>query len=1063
MRTIVAPPLVTFGLAFVLLSGHGLPPAWAREEGPSLPAPAARKVDYERDIRPILAANCFACHGPEKQKSDFRLDDRTAAFRGGIEGPAIVPGKGAESELIVRVATDEPDRVMPPKGERLTAEQVGLLRAWIDQGAAWPDHLAASGTEKAPHWAFRPPSRPAEPSVKGGRWARNPIDRFVLARMEKEGLKPAPEADKITLIRRLSLDLLGLPPTIAEVDRFVADPATDAYEMLVERLLASPHYGERWGRHWLDAARYADSDGYEKDKARYIWFYRDWVVNAFNRDLPYNQFIIEQLAGDQLPHPTQDQVVATGFLRNSMVNEEGGIDPEQFRMEAMFDRMEAVGKGVLGLTIQCAQCHNHKFDPISQEDYYRVFAFLNNDDEAARVVYTPREQMRVADIARQTREIEMKLQESAPDWRERMDRWEEEQAKAGAPRWTVVQAPFEEISTGGQKYQEQGDGSYLAQGYAPTKHKGKMTVKVDLPRITAFRLELLNDANLPANGPGRSFKGTCALTEFEVQSTSLDAKGEGKKAKKVEISRASADYDQAESPLEPNFDDRTSRKRIVGPVAFAIDGKVETAWSIDSGPGRRNVPREAVFVAETPLVGRGGTELTFVLAQEHGGWNSDDLQTNNLGRFRLSVTDAPDPTASPLPMRVREVLAIPRGGRTTAQIAAVFSYWRTGVPDWKEFNDRIDALWKDYPAGTTSLVLQTKAQPRTTSLLKRGDFLKPADPVGAGVPKSLHPLPADAPPTRLTFAKWLVDPKAPTTARVFVNRMWQAYFGTGLVATPEDFGMQSEIPSHPELLDWLAVEFMDRGWSVKEMHRRITTSATYRQSSKVTPDLHAQDPYNRLLTRGTRLRVEGEIVRDIQLAASGLLNPTLGGRSVMPPAPAFLFQPPASYAPFPWIEETGPDRYRRALYTWRRRSTPYPMLSTFDVPEGTTSCVRRSRSNTPLQALMTLNEPLAMEAARALARRVLAEGGSSDADRVTAAFRLCVSRPPTDAEREVLLQLLEKQRRRFADGWASPSEVATGKAGRPDDLPPGTTPTQLGAYTVVARVLLNLDETITKE
>ncbi len=1067
MRTFVPPRLVRFDLVIVLLSGLAPVSARAQEGGLSLPPPATRKVDFERDIRPILAANCFSCHGPKKQKSDFRLDDRMAALRGGLEGLAIVPGKSLESELIVRVATIEPDRVMPPKGDRLTAEQVGLLRAWIDQGATWPDHLAVSTTEKATHWAFRPPSRPSEPSVREGRWARSPIDRFILNRLEKEGLKPSPEADKITLIRRLSLDLTGLPPTIEEVDRFVADPATDAYELLVERLLASPHYGERWGRHWLDAARYADSDGYEKDKARYIWFYRDWVVNALNRDLPYNQFVIEQLAGDQLPNPTQDQVVATGFLRNSMVNEEGGIDPEQFRMEAMFDRMEAVGKGVLGLTIQCAQCHNHKFDPISQEDYYRVFAFLNNDDESARVVYTPEEQMRVADIARQAREIEMGLQESAPDWRERMDRWEGENAGSGQPKWTVVQAPFEEISTGGQKYLVQSDGSYLAQGYAPTKHKGKMTAKVDLPRITAFRLEMLNDANLPAHGPGRSFKGTFALTEFEVQASPVDAtetgKGKAKGAEKVKISRASADFQQTESPLEPNFDDRTNRKRIVGPVAFAIDGKVETAWGIDAGPGRRNVPREAVFVAETPIERRGGTELTFILAQEHGGWNSDDLQTNNLGRFRLSVTDAPDPTASPLPGRVREVLAIPRGGRTTAQIATLFSYWRTTVPEWKVSNDRIEALRQGHPAGTTTLVLQAKAQPRTTNLLKRGDFLKPADPVGSGVPRSLHPLPADAPPTRLTFAKWLVDPRAPTTARVFVNRMWQAYFGTGLVATPEDFGTQSEAPSHPELLDWLAVEFMDRGWSVKEMHRLIVNSSSYRQSSKVTPELHARDPYNRLLARGTRQRVEGEIVRDIQLAASGLLNPTLGGRSVMPPAPAFLFQPPASYAPFPWIEETGPDRYRRALYTWRRRSTPYPMLSTFDVPEGTTSCVRRSRSNTPLQALMTLNEPLAMDAARALARRVLAERGLSDADRITAAFRHCVSRPPTESEREVLLKLLETQRRRFAEGWASPSEVATGKAGRPVDLPTGTTPTQLGAYTVVARVLLNLDETITKE
>jgi len=1014
----------------------------------------AAEVDFARDVRPILEAKCFGCHGARKQQSDLRLDDRARAFRGGSEGAAIVAGKPDESPLVLRVSPGaEPDEAMPPagKGEPLTAGQVATLRDWVEQGARWPDEAAKAGSD---HWAFRAPVRPELPAVRDGGWARNPVDRFVLARLEREGLRPSPEADRVTLIRRLSLDLVGLPPTIAEVDAFVADGSSDAYAKVVDRLLASPHHGERWGRHWLDAARYADTDGFEKDKTRHVWFYRDWVINAINRDLPYDRFVIEQIAGDLLPGKTQDQDVATGFLRNSIVNEEGGVDPEQFRMEAMFDRVEAIGKGVLGLTVQCAQCHTHKFDPITHEEYYRLLAFLNSDDEPARVVYTPDEQRRVADVRRAIAEVEGQIQASHPDWRERMDRWEDDRAGAGGPKWTVVRGAFETNSDGGQRYLPQPDGSFRACGYAPTKSTGKLIAKVDLPRVAAFRLELLNDANLPAYGPGRSLWGTCALTEF-----SAEAGG-----KPVKIARASADFEQAESPLESYYEDKSGKRRVVGPASFAIDGKGETAWGIDAGPGRRNAPREAVFVAEKPVEGAGGIDLVLSLAQNHGGWNSDDLQTNNLGRFRLSVTDDPAAVADPVPPRVREALAVPRDRRSPEQVATVFGHWRTTVPAWKAENDRIEAAWKDHPAGATTLVLASRTEPRMTSLLKRGDFLKPGKAVEPGVPAFLHPLPEGEKPGRLAFARWLVDPRSPTTARAFVNRAWQAYFGTGLVATPEDLGTQAEAPSHPELLDWLAVEFMGHGWGIKDLHRLIVHSATYRQSSKVAPDLLARDPYNRLLARGARLRVEGEVVRDIQLAASGLLNPALGGPSAMPPAPAFLFLPPSSYAPFPWIEATGPERYRRGVYTWKRRSTPYPMLSAFDVPEGNTSCVRRVRSNTPLQALTTLNETLAIEAARALARKALAEGGPTDADRLAYAFRRCVGRSPTEDERKILLGLLADQGRKFADGWASPWEVVTGSKDRkPADLPDGSSPTSWAAYTIVSRVLLNLDETITKE
>jgi hypothetical protein len=910
--------------------------------------------------------------------------------------------------------------------------------------------------DAAEHWAFRAPVRPPLPPVPDAAWVRNAIDRFIRARLEKEGLSPSRQADRVTLIRRLSLDLTGLPPTPREVVDFLADKSDHAYEKLVERLLASPHFGERWARLWLDVARYADSDGYEKDMLRWIFFYRDWVIEAFNREVPYDRFIIEQLAGDLLPNPTQDQRVATGFLRNSMLNEEGGIDPEQFRMDAMFDRMDAVGKGILGLTVQCCQCHAHKYDPMTQVEYYRLFSYLNNDHEAFPVVYTPEEQRKAAQIMGRIRLIEDGLKQRTPGWQRRLAEWEAKVLGEGdRPHWTVLKA--RQVGDHDQHYYYLRDASVLAQGYAPTLFQESFQATTDLKEIRAFRLELLNDPNLPAGGPGRSFMGTCALTEFRVEVA--DAKEPGKRTQ-VKLENATADYANPERVLEPNFDDRSKRRRVTGPVEYAIDGKDETAWGIDAGPGRRNQPRKAVFATSQNVAHPGGTVLTFHLVQRHGGWNSDDHMNNNLGRFRLSVCGDGGATADPLPQQVCDILAVLREQRTQAQHEAVFSYWRTTVPEWKEANTWIEELRQAWPRGATTLALVQRDQPRQTHLLKRGDWLKPTKKVTAGVPAFLHPL-ADpgAPANRLTLAKWLVDRRAPTTARVFVNRVWQAYFGTGIVATPEDFGLQGDKPSHPELLDWLAVEFMESGWNVKHLHRLIVNSAVYRQTSRVTPELLEKDPQNRLLARGPRLRVDGEIVRDIALSASGLLDPKLGGPSIFTPAPAFLFLPPASYGPFNWVQAQGPDRYRRALYTFRRRSTPYPMLQTFDTPNGDFSCVRRTRSNTPLQALTTLNEPIFMDCARALAARALKEGGTRDVDRLTYAFRLCVARPPDDIEKATLRQLLARERKRIADGSLNAVEVATGKkdARFPDELK------DLAVYTIVSRVLLNLDETITKE
>lgn len=992
-------------------------------------ASAQAKVDFAKDVLPVFEKSCQGCHGAKSQLGSLRLDSKQLAAK------VIKPGDAAGSALYQRIAGIGDQARMPMGGKPLSATEIATIKNWINEGADWPEAASAKNAEIKKHWAFVAPVRPAVPALKS-KWVRNPIDAFVLARLEKENLQPSPEADRVTLLRRLSLDLIGLPPTPEEVDAFLKDKSAKAYEKQVERLLESPHYGERWSRHWLDSARYADSDGFEKDKMRNVWFYRDWVINAFNRDLPYDQFLIQQLAGDLLPNATQDTRVATGFLRNSMINEEGGIDPEQFRMEAMFDRMDAIGKSMLGITIQCAQCHTHKYDPLTHDEYYKLFAFLNNAHEANVPVYTPEEHKKRSELFAKMREIETELQHRTPDWKERMAKWEADVRNRRAA-WSVVKPDVDDISTGGQKYLLQKDGSFLAQGYAPTKHKVKFTFRPELDTITGFRLELLNDPNLPLGGPGRSIKGTGALSEFE-------AEVEGQKVKFV---RATADVNPPERELEKMFWDKTDKRRVTGPVEYAIDGKEDTAWGTDIGPVRRNLPRNAVFVPEKPLDVKGKTVVIY-LNQRHGGWNSDDNMNHNLGRMRLSVTSSPDPSADPVMPGSPE--------------SAVFAAWRASVPEWREANAQIEGLWKKMPEGSAQLVLSERGDMRETHVLTRGDFLKPGKTIEPGVPAFLHPLPEGAPKNRLTFAKWLADRNSPTVARSMVNRIWQSYFGTGLVATTEDLGRQSDAPSHPELFDWLAVELMDRNWSLKALHRAIVTSATYRQSSRVSEELQQKDPANRLLARGPRIRVEAELVRDIALSASGLLNEKVGGPSVFPPAPDFLFQPPVSYGPKNWYEDKGENRYRRALYTFRYRSVPYPMLQTFDAPNGDFACVRRTRSNTPLQALTTLNEPMFLETARALAMKTLREGGKTDADRMSYAFRRVLARKPTPAESDELLSLLGKQAKRF-EGGANPMDLIAEDPAKPPTLPEGATPAQAAAWTTVSRVLLNLDETITKE
>ena len=927
---------------------------------------------------------------------------------------------------------------MPPpdSGKSLDSEQLATLRAWIEEGAEWETH-----------WAFSAPERPEVPTVAHADWPRNPIDSFVLASLESTGWAPSSEADRTTWIRRVTLDLIGLPPTVEEVDAFVADSSPRAKTKVVERLLESPHFGERWGRLWLDAARYADSDGYEKDKPREVWFYRDWVIGALNGDMPYDTFIERQIAGDLAPNASQADRVATGFLRNSMINEEGGVDPEQFRMEAMFDRMDAVGKAVLGLTINCAQCHTHKYDPLTQRDYYRMFAYLNNSYESQVSVYTEGDEVRRSKVLAGLDQLETDWKAEHPGWETEFDAWRQQALSIQGPDWEVASLTFNDSTIGGQKFLPQPDGSYLAQSYAPTKFRPEMVFTTELKQVTAVRLELMTDPNLPRSGPGRSVEGTAALSEFTLL---YKPEPDAEEWSRAALGAAVADVNPAEMALKPIYDDRGQDQRITGPIGFAVDGDEKTAWTTDVGYGRSNVDREAVFVFETPI--ESPSHLKVWLSQKHGGWNSDDNQTYNLGRFRLSLTDASEPRATSVPIAIREALAREPNTWTAEERRMIFEAWLATRGDSEAVIAMREELWSQHPRGSTQLVLNERMERRPTHVLSRGDFLNPKETVEPGVPDFLHALQESDAPQRLRFARWLASREAPTTARAYVNRVWQAFFGVGLVETPDDLGLQGAAPSHSELLDWLAVEFMDSGWSLKHLCGLIAGSATYGQSSHIEASAGAEDPYNRRLARGPRFRVDAEIVRDIALRVSGTLDPTVGGPSVYPPAPKFLFQPPASYGPKVWNEETGSDRYRRGLYTFRFRSVPYPMLETFDAVPGNVACVRRPRSNTPLQALVTLNEPMSMELARRFGRLIIDEGGGDDRSRIEFAMRRAVSRGPTDREWGILNAYLHTQRARLADGSLDPNALV----GDPDA-------DEWAAWSLVARALINLDETITKE
>jgi hypothetical protein len=911
-------------------------------------------------------------------------------------------------------------------GSPLPADKIALIKAWIDRGAPWPDEERA-----AKHWAYSKPVRPAEPPVKNKAWVRNPVDAFVLARLEKERLAPSPEAPKETLIRRVSLDLTGLPPTPLEVDEFVADQSPDAYEKLVDRLLASPRYGERWARPWLDLARYADTNGFEADRTRTAWKYRDWVIQALNRDMPFDRFTIEQIAGDMLPEATTEQRIATGFHRNTMFNEEGGVDREEAHWEVLVDRVSTTATVWLGSTLACAQCHDHKFDPFKQKEYYQFLAFLNNSDMDTRGRYgatrryepkldlpTPEQEAERKRLEAKIDELDLRLKTFTPELTREQAEWERSVAAAASEWSTLVPERMEGIA--GTTLAAAENGAVLASGENPRQEAYVIEARTSLSGITGIRLEALPHPSLPRGGPGRDAYGNLFITSFEVE---------------------------ASPAASPDTSQKIGFQEIIADNGSINEKRHRQLWAVDASREDQRLPRQIVFVTEEPF-GSGETLIRIRMRQE------SRFSGQGIGHFRLSVTSAADPTAVvTVSHKLRPVLALEESARSEAQKKELADYFLSTAPSLKAARRELKALREELDALGIASTLVLRERPSfdraSAHMRARGSFLSPGELVYANVPAVLPPLPESELPNRLGLARWLVSKENPLTARVVVNRFWEQIFGRGIVETAEDFGAQGSPPSHPELLDWLATEFMERKWGMKAMHRLIVTSSTYRQSSRVTPPLLERDPDNRLLARGPRFRMEAEMIRDYTLAASGLLSAKIGGPSVFPPQPEGIWDLP--YNDDKWVESQGEDRYRRGLYTFIRRTAPYPAMLNFDATSREVCTVRRIRTNTPLQALTTLNDPAFFEAAQALAKRIVKEAGPDARSRAETAFRLSIARRPKPAELDRVLTWQERERQFFEQHPDDMRKIAGGED--PD----------LAAWTMVSNILLNLDEALTKE
>lgn len=1027
----------------------------------SASAAEKKKIDFNRDIRPILSDKCFQCHGPDEEslEADLRLDVRESAL--GLahddstgadqtpnpveskkdDGPAaIIPGDAEASELIYRITTDDDLDLMPPAKIKkpVTKSEIALLKQWIAEGAEYESH-----------WSFQPVENSKTPRVKNSDLVKNGIDPFILSRVEEANLEPSPQADPHTLIRRLSLDLVGLLPDPKRVESFVEEFQKDddaAVKKLADELLASPHYGERWGRHWLDQARYADSNGYTIDGERTMWPYRDWVIRAINDDMPFDQFTIEQLAGDLLENPTKAQLVATGFHRNTLINQEGGTDNEQFRNEEMVDRVNTTGAVWLGLTMSCAQCHTHKFDPITHREYFEMFAFFNQGEDVNNVsttVEVSEGEMFLKDVdpakLATYEEAKKRVADLTASRPKRQKEWEKsmlsESSTSGSESgpgadWKPI-VPLE-YSAKSAELKLLEDHSLLAGKGDP---KETYSIKLPAPEapVAAIRLRLIPDKSLPKNGPGLAGNGNIVLTRVEFR------QGE----KLLTVARAQEDHAQ------PGFS-----------ASFTIDNDPATGWAINIGKGsaagvKMNAKHEAHYIFAEPVSPAGGPVEVVMRHEVNNSYN--------VGRFAFdSSTTAPQEMATD---QFFTVLKKEEKDRTADEKKFLTTEFAKVDAELKSANGDLANAKKGLGLGSTvktMIMADKKNDLRDTFIHTRGDFLRKDEKVGKlkpGVPAVFPEMEKKEGRNRLDLAKWLMRTDHPMTARVTVNRVWMRYFGKGIVETENDFGTQGTYPTHPELLDWLALKFIESGWSMKELHRIIVNSATYRQSSKMRPELQEVDPLNHLLARQNRVRVDAELVRDAALSASGLITREIGGPGVTPPQPEGVYS--FTQRKQTWNAATGPDRYRRAMYVKFIRSAPYPLLTTFDSPDFQSVCTARIRSNTPLQSLTMANDEALFEMAQGLGHRMMKEipgtDSASNRERIRHGFLLSLARLASDAEVELLATFQEQQVAAFSEDKEAAKKVA------PKDAVNGFSEVQAASWTAVARALMNTDEFITRE
>lgn len=1039
----------------------------------------AEPISFNRDVRPILSDKCFHCHGPDEKerKGGLRLDVREAALKGGESGPAFEPGKPDKSELMLRVLSKDRDEVMPPPKmhKDVTAAEAAILRRWIAEGAEYQGH-----------WAFLKVDRPEVPPGAG-----NPIDRFIEARLKKEGLAFTNEAEKTTLIRRATLDLTGLPPTRKEVAQFLADTSSNAFEKVIDRLLVSPAYGEHMSAQWLDLARYADSHGFQTDSSRTMWPWRDWVIQAFNENMPFDQFTIEQLAGDLLPNATRSQRVATGFHRNHRINGEGGIIDEEWRMENVIDRVETTGLTWMALTFNCCRCHDHKYDPISQKEFYQLSAYFNSVDEVGTIRGASNrsggnpEPVLPLPNAEQERQLEVleaavkaantRVAEAIRELPKAQLAWEDSMRK-GMEKELDAWKPFaavEASSVGGATLTQEPEGTWLVSGANPGNDTYELSGPVKSGALTGVLLDVLPDVTSPAKSLGRAPNGNFVLTGVEAE---IDAPGLSEPLV-AEFIRAEADYQQKTWEVAKIIESQASapapkgKKRQKGEKT----PNNKPGWAVDGNKPEMKVPRKAVFVCKPIQIPENAT-LTIRLVQ--GSIHSQ----HNIARFRLSTTSIAEGLVSldgaKIPTGIRTALNVDEPKRSAAQKKELSEYFRaTGSHGVKKAEAEVakakKALENFQTQVPTTMVMRERETPRDAFILKRGEYDKPGDKVGRALPAVLPPLPAGLPNDRLGLARWLMSPEHPLTARVWVNRAWERFFGVGFVKTTENLGSQAEWPSHPALLDWLAAEFMQptalpavagqppRPWDMKALQKLIFLSRAYRQDTRVSPPLFERDPDNRLLARGPRFRLSAESLRDQALALSGLLVPKLGGPSVRPYMPAGVWDETSVYGDMRnYKPDTGEGLYRRTLYTvWKRTAAP-PTMLLFDSPGREICTVKRSRTNTPLQALALLNEVTYVEAARKLAERMMSSGGSTPAERIAWGVQEVTARPAKPAEVAILVKGFESRIARFTqEPERAKSLIAQGQT------PPNATldPVELAAYTASANVLLNMDEVITRE